>query len=73
MKRTERASVCAPKTWSRLFVLKKVLQVLSKSRGLEYLSIETMHHFCRAEQMQEEVISMFELKIFLLWAKIFFC
>eukprot|EP00983_Pelagomonas_calceolata_P060889 1146572-Pelagomonas_calceolata.AAC.1 len=43
--------------------------IYSNSRGLENLSVETMHHLCRADQMWGGVISVSELWTFLLWAK----
>eukprot|EP00983_Pelagomonas_calceolata_P035634 1115347-Pelagomonas_calceolata.AAC.1 len=55
--RTERASVHAPKNWSRWLVLKYVMHVQTKSRGLENLSVETMHHVCRADRMWGGVVS----------------
>eukprot|EP00983_Pelagomonas_calceolata_P011723 377696-Pelagomonas_calceolata.AAC.1 len=43
------------------------------SRGLENLSVEAMHHLCRADQMCGYVISVLELWSFLLLAERSFC
>eukprot|EP00983_Pelagomonas_calceolata_P082065 1155806-Pelagomonas_calceolata.AAC.1 len=40
--------------------------VESNSRGLENLSVETMHHLCRADQMWGGIIDALELWAFLL-------